>query len=96
MGYTAEPRGATGPAGAAGLASAASPPGRPALPGAVGPASWHDPSLGHLLSREQHLDERYPPRKRWFDPKVEARINGSTCLAVQPPQPSFRGDPRHP
>jgi hypothetical protein len=31
-----------------------------------------------------------------FDPKVQARIHGSTCPAAQLPQPLFRGDPRHP
>jgi hypothetical protein len=83
---TAEPPGTTGPVGAAGLA------------GAAGPTPWHILSPMHLLSREHNLDERDPPRKRWFDRMDEVRItwiNGSTCLVIQPPQPS-QGNPRRP
>jgi hypothetical protein len=83
---TAEPPGTTGPVGAAGLA------------GAAGPTPWHMLSPMHLLSCEHNLDKRDPPRKHWFDRMDEVRItwiNGSTCPAVQPPQPS-QGNPRRP
>jgi hypothetical protein len=55
--------------------------------------------LMHLLSRGHNLDERDPLRKRQFDRMDEVWItwiNGSTCPADQPPQPSFQGNPRRP
>jgi hypothetical protein len=77
----------------------AEPPGRVGAAGAAGPAPWLVRGPMHLLFREHNLDERDPPRKRRFDRMEDVRItwiNGSTCPAAQPPQPSFQGDPRHP
>jgi hypothetical protein len=53
----------------------------------------------HLLSRGHNLDDRDRPRKCRFDRMDDVRItwiNGSTCPADQPPQPSFQGNSRHP
>jgi hypothetical protein len=72
---------------------------RPALPGVAAPAPWLVPSPIHLLSCRHNLDEWDRPRKRQFDRMDEVRItwiNGSTYTAVQPPQPSFQSNPRHP
>jgi hypothetical protein len=74
----------------------AEPPATAGPTGAAGSALWHDPGPEHLLSRGHNLDEQDQPRKHRFDPKVEARIIGSTCLGVQLPQSSFQGDPRLP
>jgi hypothetical protein len=84
---TDEPPGPVGPVGAAGPV------------GAVDPAPWPVPRPVNLLSCEHHFNERDPPRKRPFDRMEEVRItwtNGSTSPAVQPPQPSFQGNPRCP
>jgi hypothetical protein len=75
------------------------PPSTTGPVGGAGPAPWRDPIPKHRLFLEQNLDEQDSLRKHWYDQMVEARItgiNGSTYAATQPPQPSFRGDPRHP
>jgi hypothetical protein len=85
--------GTAGLAGAAGLAGVAG----PARCGHTCPVARTCPI--HLLSHRHNLDERDRPRKRRFDRMDEVRItwiNGSTCLADQPTQPSFQGNPRRP
>jgi hypothetical protein len=63
------------------------------------PARLHAPSPECHYSHEHNLDECDSLKKRQFDQRVEARIswiNGSTYPIAQPPQPSSKGDPRHP
>jgi hypothetical protein len=71
------------------------PLGTTSLAGATAPAPWLVPSPMHLLSHGHNLDERDRSRKPRFDRMDEVRItwiNGSTCRADRPPQPSFQGN----
>jgi hypothetical protein len=97
--------GTTEPPGPAELVGAAGPAGAAGPVGAAGPLGMADPAWLHAsglkcpYSLEHDLDECDSLKKCQFDQRVEARItwiNWPTYSIAQPPQPSSRGNPRHP